>query len=71
MVLVKIIAFVVLNILHSLIFMESLCLEITAGVSKIRESGQPDLPFILVVLSESAISFTYLSLVLATEIFIK
>ena len=49
--------FVVLNILHSLVFMENLCLYITADVSKIRESVQPDLAFVLVVLSESVISF--------------
>ena len=57
MVLVKMIAFVVLNILHRLVSMENLCLYITADVSKIRENVRPDLAFILLVLSESVISF--------------
>ena len=56
MVLVKMIAFVVLKILHNLVSMQK-SLQITAGVSKIRKSAQADLKFLLVVLSESVISF--------------
>ena len=57
MALVKMIAVAVLNILHSLVFIEHLCLYITTDVSKIRKSVQPNLAFILVVLSESIIGF--------------
>ena len=56
MVLVKMIPFVILRILHNLVSMQK-SLQITADVSKIRKSAQPDLTFLLVVLSESVISF--------------
>ena len=55
------IAFVVLMMLLNL------CLWIAADVSKIKKIAQHDLTFILVKLSESVISFAWLSLVLATE----
>ena len=56
MVLVKMIAFAILNILYNLVFMQK-SLKIISDVSKIRKSAGPDLTFILVVLSESVISF--------------
>ena len=54
MVLVKMIAFVVLKIFHSLVFMQK---TLFINNCKIRKSAPSDLTFILVVLSESVISF--------------
>ena len=52
MVLLKMIAFVVLKILHNLVSMQK-----SADVRKIRKSAQPNLTFILVVLLKAVISF--------------
>ena len=64
---VKMMAFVVLTILRSLVLNQKSLFGITADVSKIRRKTQGDLAFILTAISEFAISFVKLSLVLATE----
>ena len=45
MVSVNVITFVVLKLLHNLVFMQNLCLQTTADLSKIMKNVKPDLTF--------------------------
>ena len=64
MVLANVIAFAVLKILHNVLSFKSLCLQITAEVSQIKNRVLCDLTFIFIELSETAYSFLKIRLAL-------
>ena len=58
MTLINFVAFVVLKILDNLFSIKALEMQITANISEISNTVQPDLTFILNVLSETRIHFS-------------
>ena len=64
MVLIRAIAFVVLEILLAEILTQNLSLPITADISKIKKSAEWEVTLILTIVSDSAIGFAQMLLVL-------
>ena len=64
MILAKNVAFAFLEKLHNLVSMQNLCLQVTAEISKIRNSVRCDMDFIFIELLETPNSFVKLSLIL-------